>query len=91
MEKENKYQSILNHYSYPIFKMGFAHMIDIGVRHSKDITDEDVEEFIEDERSRRDPDGLYLITPEALGDVIRVAREIAIRFEYEDLETLFNM
>lgn len=87
----NKYQSIINRHGWVIFKMGFAHMIDIGVRQSKDITDEDIEELIEDEKSRRDPKGFYLITPEALGDVCEVAREIAKVFEYEDLKTLFDM
>ncbi len=90
-QKSKKYEDILRIYGYPFFKMGLAHMIDIGVRNAKEISDKDIEEMIEHEKNSRDPDAFYIITPRALGDICEVAREIAIRFKYEDLETLVNM
>ena len=53
------------------FSMAVSHLIDIGFRAAKEITDEDIEEI----------EGNGLMTKEFVQDLIRITKEIAVTCE----------
>ncbi len=59
-------------------RMGIAHLMDIGVKKARSLTDEQIADMVAKLREQEARENVTLIiTPELQGDICRIAREIA--------------
>ena len=61
-----------------LFNMGLTQMMTQGIEESQKMTEEEIRRFVENEtRRQKENGGIYLMTPEFLGDIFRAAHKIS--------------
>jgi hypothetical protein len=78
MEKQKEISDIENKYGDALFRMGLAHMVDVGIRH---LTDENVEECFKqitaNDEAVRANGAVPIMTAEFQCEIVRCAAELA--------------
>lgn len=77
-KRDTKLWKIENTYGTVLFNMGLTQMMVQGIDASQEMTEEEIQEFVSKETEKQNAsDGFYFMTPEFMGDILRIAKEIA--------------